>query len=185
MGWVLLGILLLVVWTFAWGSWLAAPWLPMPRADVLRMLRLAQLQAGETVYDLGCGDGRLLVAAASGFQARAIGFEVALLPYLLGWCTIQLHGLRGRVRVRYQDFYRARLSDGDVVTAFLTPRAMAKLSPKLAAELPPVARVLSYAFPIPGWQPTHVDKPTPSSIAIFCYRVDSSAPASPAGALKT
>lgn len=168
-------LLLAIVGTFAWGSWLAAPWLPMPRKDVQRLLHLAQFRPNELVYDLGCGDGRVLCAAAAQYGVRGIGFEVALLPFVWGWCTILLYGLWPQVKVRYRNFYRCNLSAADVVTVFLTPRAMVKLAPKLAAELAPSARVLSYAFAIPGWQPTHVDKPTPSNIAIFCYRV--SAPA--------
>ncbi|TSC77071.1 MAG: putative RNA methylase [Parcubacteria group bacterium Gr01-1014_31] len=167
--WMTLGIIVFLG-TMAWGGLLAAPWLPMPKADVRRMLALAGLGRGELLYDLGCGDGRILAAAAR-LGAPAIGFEVSLLPYLLAWGRILGAGQWRRAKVRYRNFFNRSLSDAAVVTTFLTPRAMVKLGPKLAAELRSGARVVSYAFPIVGWQPSAVSKPTPTSVAIYRYDI--------------
>ncbi|MDO8560193.1 MAG: hypothetical protein Q7S23_04155 [bacterium] len=167
--WGTLGIIAFLG-TMAWGGVLAAPWLPMPKADVRRMLALAHLRRGELLYDLGCGDGRILAAAARS-GALAVGFEVSLLPYLLAWGRILGAGQWRQAKVRYRNFFNQSLSDAAVVTTFLTPRAMTRLGPKLATELRAGARVVSYAFPISGWQPSAVSKPTPTSIAIYRYDV--------------
>ena len=169
--WWATAVVIALLATMAWGGVLAAPWLPLPRADVERLLALAKLRPGERLYDLGCGDGRILTLAARRYGAQAVGYEVSLLPYLLAWGRIMTAGVRRSVRLRYRNFFTQPLGDAAVVTAFLTPRAMAKLGPKLAIELPPGCRVVSYAFPIPGWTPSVVDKPTPRSIAIYRYDV--------------
>lgn len=157
--------------TLAWGGVLAAPWLPLPRHEVERLLALAHPVRDELICDLGCGDGRVLVHAARRYGARGVGYEVALLPYLLAWCRIVVTRRRGQVYVAYRNFFNQPLGRYSLVTAFLTPRAMLKLAPKLARELRPGARIVSYAFPIPGWQPSAVSKPNPTTVAIYRYDV--------------
>jgi len=164
-------IAIAVLGTMAWGGVLAAPWLPLPRREVDRLLALVQPKPGELLCDLGCGDGRILTQAALRYGVRGVGFEVSLLPYVLCWCRIIASRTWRTVKVRYRNFYTQPLGQFTVVTAFLTPRAMAKLGPKLAAELTPGSRVVSYSFPIPGWQPQAVSKPNASHVAIYRYDI--------------
>src|SRR3989338_1095540 len=156
--------------TFAWAGIVAAPWIPIRRKDVDRLLSLAQPKAGEWLCDLGCGDGRILVRAAQQYQVRGVGYEISLLPYLLCWSRIWLSRVWPGVTVRYRNFYHQTLSQADVVTVFLTPKAMARLGRKFISELKPGARVVSYAFPIPDWTPAMVSKPTATSMSIYVYR---------------
>lgn len=149
-------ILFICIATFAYGSFRAAPWVPTWKGDVERFLRLAAIQPGERVYDLGCGDGRLICAAAKA-GAQAQGFEVALIPYLLARIRIAHMRLGKICKLRYKDFWFADLRDADVVYFFLMPDIFPKLKVKFERELKKGTRVISYVWPIKGWEPCSVD----------------------------
>lgn len=167
----ILGIIFLITLiTFALGGILAAPWLPLWKNDVKRMLKLSGVQKGEKLYDLGAGDGRIIIAAAKDYDAITVGYEIATLPYFIGYIKIILSGLSKKASLRYKNFFKEDLSQADVVCAFLTPPAMAKLKTKLEKELKPGARVVSYAFEIKGWQPKTVDKPSEKVTSIYLYQ---------------
>jgi predicted RNA methylase len=114
------------------------------------MLAMAEVAPDDLVYDLGCGDGRTIVAAARRFGARAVGIEIDPLRYL--WCQalITVLGLRDRVQVVYGDFFAQDLRDADVVTCYLLQATNEKLVSKLKQELHPGARVVSNSFTFPG-----------------------------------
>ena len=158
--------------TYAYAGIKAAPWVPVPRKDVSRMLELARLKPGETLYDLGSGDGRIVIMAAEKFGARAIGVEVSFLPYLISRWKIWRRGLKNRVEIRYADFFKINLSEAAVVTTFLLPRPMEKLSKKFRAELLTGARVVSYAFQLEDWPSVAVSKPSLDVSAIYLYQID-------------
>jgi SAM-dependent methyltransferase len=111
---------------------------------------MAEVGPGDIVYDLGCGDGRMIVTAARRYGARAVGIEIDPLRYL--WCQtlITVLGLRDRVRVVYGSFYRQDLSGADVVTCYLLQSTNEKLEGKLKRELHPNTRVVSNEFTFPG-----------------------------------
>lgn len=167
---IVLVVGLLVLGSFAIGGHSAAPWLPLWRRDVRRMLTLARIQPGELLVDLGAGDGRIVVMAAEEFGAKAIGYEIAYLPYFYARFIIVVRNLRGKATVQCKNFFKVQLDQADIVCAFLTPDGMAKLKPKLEKEIKPGARVVSYAFPIPGWEPVVRDKPTEKQTAIYLYQ---------------
>ena len=158
--------------TYAYAGIKAAPWVPVPKKDVLRMLELAKLKPGEVIYDLGSGDGRIVIMAAEKFGARAIGVEVSFLPYLISRWKIWRRGLKNRVEIRYADFFKINLHEAAVVTIFLMPGAMEKLSRKFRAELLPGARIVSYAFQLDNWQAKEKSKPQPEVSAIYLYQID-------------
>lgn len=168
---IILAVVLIAAGTAAWASLSAAPYVPTWRRDVGRMLTLAEIQPDELVLDLGAGDGQYLVAAVRDWKARAVGYEITALAWLAAWLRIRFTGTAGRAKIYFRDFFHQDLSGADVVICFLTPRAMAKLAPKLQAELRPGTRVLSYAFSIPGWTPIRKDKPETNRMAIWVYRV--------------
>lgn len=165
---VLLFFTMVIIGTYAWGGILAAPWVPVWKTDVERMLDLAGVKPNEQVYDLGAGDGRIIIQAGRR-GAYATGFEVALLPYLAAHIRILLAGQRDRVRLRYVNFFKTDFSKADVICAFLTPKAMAHLKPKILAEAKPGCRIISYAFAIPDWKPDVIDKPNEKIAAIYRY----------------
>jgi SAM-dependent methyltransferase len=148
---ILFIILLIIGISVAWPSVRGAPWVPTPLATVRRMLELADLQPDELVYDLGSGDGRLLVTAARRFGARCVGIEIDLLRWLFTQALITVLGLRGRVRVVWGDLFAADLRDADVVMTYLTQDTNERLKSKLEAELRPGSRVVSNTFIFSTW----------------------------------
>ena len=168
------GILLFVIVVFgsaAYASMKAAPWVPVHAKDISRILAHMELSKRELVYDLGSGDGRILIAVGQNSHCRAVGFEVSMIPYVVSRIRILLAGVRRRAEVLFSNFLTYPLRDADVVFCFLTPMAMKKLAVKFANELKPGTRVLSYAFSIPGWTPTLTDKPDQRSVPLFVYDV--------------
>lgn len=171
---IILAALVVITGTAALGAISAAPWVPLRQHEVRRLLALAGLKRGEILYDLGAGDGRILAMAVSEFGARAIGWEIAVLPYFLARLRLmRLH----TAQLRMSNFFQADLSQADVIACFLTPMAMAKLVPKLQRELKAGARFVSYAFPLPDIKEDAIDKPTKRETRIFLYR----APLRPTG----
>ncbi|MBI5404771.1 MAG: class I SAM-dependent methyltransferase [Candidatus Kerfeldbacteria bacterium] len=168
----LLGIIIFVIFaTAALAGLKAAPYVPTYQRDVRRMLKLADVRPDELVVDLGAGDGRFLLTAAAEFKARGLGFEFSFLPFVVARLRIIARQLQSRVRIMPKDFFSQDLAAADVVTCFLTPAAMKKLEPKFQQELRPGARIVSYAFKLPTWVPSKIDKPTPTSTPVFLYRV--------------
>jgi SAM-dependent methyltransferase len=166
---LLLFVLLIIFGTLAYGALSAAPWVPLRKKDIKRLLDLANLKPGELVYDLGCGDGRLLIAAAKIYGVRAIGFEIALVPYLIAKLKISLLGLNKQVKVLYKDFWQIPLAPADVVVCFLTPYAMKKLEKKIPSELKHGARFVSYVFQLHSMSNKIISKPSPNDAPIYLY----------------
>lgn len=137
---------------------LLATYYPTPDAVVDRLLDLADVQAGERFYDLGSGDGKLVIQAAAERGARAVGFEIDRELVDLSRRRIAERGLDGRAQIREQDLLEADFSGVDVVTVFLTPEGLESVAPKLASSLEPGTRVVSYKFPIPDWEPDETEE---------------------------
>ncbi len=145
----------------------AAPWLPTKQGDVERILKLAEIKTGEVFYDLGCGDGRL-VGVASRAGAKASGFDISLLPYLLA--RLRLAREKGNPKIIFKNFFKQDLSKADIVYLFLTPPVMTKVKDKLVAGLKKGTRVISYAFAIPGLELVVKDT-APGRPNIYLYRI--------------
>lgn len=163
-------VLAVVLVTAALAGVKAAPYVPTFQRDVDRMLHVADVREGETVVDLGAGDGRFLITAAKKYKARGVGYELSLLLYVIALLRVLIAGVGRRVTIRYGDFYRASLRDADVVCCFLTPYAMKRLEPKFDDECKRSARVVSYAFKLPHRSADSISKPTPRSAPVFLYR---------------
>lgn len=115
------------------------------------MLQLSKVKPGEEVYDLGSGDGRIVIMSAREFGAKSTGIEIDVFRASYSKLLISLLGLRGKARVIWSSFYRVDLSSADVVTVYLLPETNDKLAPKLERELRPTSRVVSHAFRF-DWQ---------------------------------
>lgn len=139
-------------------AFVGGAWSPTTMTRVRAMLHMARLQPGDTVYDLGAGDGRVVIAAAKQFGARAVGVEVDPLKTWLCRLRIGLAGLQDRVRIDQANFFNVDLRGADVVTFYLSQAAADKLQAKFAEELKPGARIVSHGRPLPRWIPTEVDE---------------------------
>ena len=152
---LLLGIVAAI--SFRWPQRKGAPYWPSSMKKVRKMLAMAEIKQGELVYDLGCGDGRVIVAAARRYGARAVGVEIE--PFRFFWCQILITvlGLRKRVRVVRRDLFSENLSDADVVFCYLLQRTNDRLEKKLIRELGPGARIVSNTFHFPTLAYTSLD----------------------------
>lgn len=173
-GLLVIGGLLLVLGTAAYAGLIAAPWVPTRRRDVDRLLTGLDLKAGETVYDLGAGDGRLVAEAAKRFSVNAIGIELSAMMFVIAKIRSWLYRGPGSVTIKYGNFFHTDLRAADAIVCFLTPMAMKKLGPKLWHELKPGARVGSYAFRIPDGTNEIRSKPEPTATPIWLYRQETS-----------
>lgn len=146
--WALLLILLLLAPSL-YGMLTGAPFVPTPNKRVQTMLKLANLKPDELIYDLGCGDGRILLAAASQ-KAQAIGYEISPLTYLLAKIRTLLNK---RIKVKFKSFWHEDLSKADVVFCFLMTDSMKTFATKIWPQLKPGTRVISHAFKLPDIKP--------------------------------
>jgi ubiquinone/menaquinone biosynthesis C-methylase UbiE len=147
------------------GSEDLGPYLPSPQLVVERMLQAAQLKPGETLYDLGSGDGRIVITAAQMFKANAIGVEISDALCKSTLKKIAALHLDSQVKIVHANALKVDLSPADVVTLYLLTSSNARLKPNLEKYLKPSARVVSLNFGMPGWKATrtetvHADRQT-------------------------
>jgi hypothetical protein len=151
---ILLGLILILIsvcllsvsWTFVFGT----IWVPISTRNAKRLLDLAGVKPSDTVYDLGSGDGRIVIEAARR-RANAVGIEVDPLRVLWSRLAIKLAGPDGKADIHWGNFFYKDLGEATVVTLYLGTQANRRLGPKLERELRAGARVVSYRFPIEGW----------------------------------
>jgi cyclopropane fatty-acyl-phospholipid synthase-like methyltransferase len=129
------------------------PFIPTPEDIIPKMLRLASVKSGETVYDLGSGDGRILITAARDFGAKAVGVEKR--KRLVKECRRKVSemGLSEQVRVSGQSFKKVSLKTADVLALYLSSYVLNQLVPKFTKELRPGTRIVNFDYEIPGWTP--------------------------------
>jgi SAM-dependent methyltransferase len=129
------------------------PYVQTPHEVVAQMLRLAGVDRNDVVYDLGSGDGRLVIAAARDFGARGVGVEID--PRLVAQSveSARRAGVGDRVTFREQDLFQTDLADATVVTLYLSPALNLRLRPKLLRELRAGARIVSHDFDMGDWPP--------------------------------
>jgi trans-aconitate methyltransferase len=129
------------------------PYVQTPDRVVHEMLALAAVRPDDVVYDLGAGDGRIVIAAARWRGARGVGIEID--PDLVSQARRDAAraGVADRVRFEATDLFAAPLGEATVVTLYLSPELNARLRPRLLAELRPGARIVSHQFPMADWRP--------------------------------
>lgn len=145
----MLFVLFIFTLIFAVTSISAAPWVPARAYDVEKLLDDTRLTKGEVFYELGCGDGRLVKAAAQR-GAIAVGFELNPVLWLIA--RMRTIGVQNATII-LGDLWRADLSKADIAMAFLVVRTVPRLEKKAAAEMRPGSRLVSYIFPLPTKKP--------------------------------
>ena len=132
---------------------LDTPYVPTPQVVVDRMLELARVKAGETVIDLGSGDGRIMIEAASRYGARGFGVELDPLLVKRSNEAAARAGVADRVRFFQRDLFKTDFHEADVLTLYLLPDVNLALRPKILAELKAGARVVSHDYGMGDWRP--------------------------------
>ena len=164
---ILLIIIIPVLWIF-WPFIIGAGWQPTSKKRVRKMLEMAEVNSEDVVYDLGSGDGRIVMEAARRYQARAVGIEADPLRVLWSKLVLMSSGLNNRVKIVWGNLFHQDISEATVVTMFLWQDTNQKLIPKLIKELKPGTRVVSNYWKIKGWTPTKEDKDE----EIYMYVID-------------
>ena len=133
------------------------PYVPTPQPVVDEMLRLANVTKSDVVYDLGCGDGRLVITAVKNFGARrGVGVDIDPQRIKESNENAQKAGVTDRVRFVQQDLFQTDLREATVVTLYLLPDVNLRLRPKLWRELKPGTRVVSHNYGMGDWEPSEV-----------------------------
>jgi len=134
-----------------------APYYPTPETIVEKMLQLGALKAGEKMFDLGSGDGRLVIMAAEKFKATSTGVELDDDLYKQSSERIRRLGLDGKAKIIHGDVLTQDYSSADLLTVYLLPSATEKLTPILEKQLKKGTRIVSHDFPFKNWQPEKIE----------------------------
>jgi len=129
------------------------PYVPTPQDVVERMLELAQVKKGDVVYDLGSGDGRIVVTAAKKYGVKAIGFEIDPERIKESHENIKKAGVENLVEIRQQDIRTVDLSPASVLTMYLLPDVNLMIRPNIWKQMKPGSRVVSHDFDMGDWKP--------------------------------
>ena len=133
------------------------PPVPTNPERIQKALKLANLQPNETIYDLGAGDGRVLLIAARDFAAKAVGLEIGPIQCALIWLRATSSGFGNQIQVRWENYYKADLKDADVVFVYATSKETIKLAPHLASQMKKGSRLVSVSADFPEWEPSVLD----------------------------
>jgi SAM-dependent methyltransferase len=131
-------------------------YVPTPHNVVAEMLRLVELQKTDVVYDLGCGDGRVVITAAKRYGTRGVGVDIDPKRIKESRANARQAGVANRVKFLQQDLFETDVREASVVTLYLLPELNRKLRPKLLRDLRPGTRVVSHDFDMGDWHPDHV-----------------------------
>ena len=125
-----------------------APWWRTNRETARAICELAEITMSDLVYDLGCGDGTLIITAAKEYGAKVVGIEIDPLRFLSSMIRIIFNGLSSRVAVKRENFFNTDLSKATVVVMYLIPKTLNLLLPKFKKELKKGTRIVSYKYPL-------------------------------------
>ena len=154
----LAGVVYWILWTQPFGS----GWLPMPAAAIRKGMEKAGLKRGDVLFDLGCGDGRVIKQAAGGCK-WAVGFEMDPIRY----CISKARCRQENTRIVFGNFFKKPLDEADVVFAYLHPKTNKRLAKKLRQECRKGTRVVSYWWQVPGLQEIWKD----DKARLYVYRI--------------
>ena len=154
-------LLAIVIMALAgWALWtqaIGAGWWPTPMKAVRRMLELAELKEDDRLYDLGSGDGRILIEAARMYGVRGVGIEVDPLRVAMSRLIVRLRGAQGLVTIVHGNFFRESIAEASVVTLFLTQKTNRRLKQKLL-ELRDGTRIVTHNWTFEGWALAQTDE---------------------------
>ncbi len=158
--WIILSIFLAFVLYIIWKYWaliLGAGFDPTPMKTVRRMLEIAEIDEKDIVYDLGCGDGRVILTAARDFGSKSVGIEADPLRFLYARLRVFFSKERNRIKVIFGNFMNKDIGNATCVVLFLFTRGNDLLLPKFKRELKPGTKIISYTWRLSEWQTVKTD----------------------------
>jgi hypothetical protein len=179
LGFFLLIFILALLWILVPALY-RLPSIPTKPDRIRKALKLANLQSIETLYDLGAGDGRVLLIAAGEFGAKAVGIEVGPVQCAFIWLRALASGLGEKIQIQWGNYLNADLRGADVVFIYATSREVLKLAPYLEKQLKRGTRVVSISADFHEWEPSDFDEqalifvyempPSPGSLATYLLK---------------
>ena len=161
---IVMGFLITEIWR-TMSHFFGGEWVPTPDFIVDKMLKTSGVKRNDVLYDLGSGDGKIILKAAKS-AGKTIGIEIDPLRVLISRIRIKLSNLNN-VKVIQDNFYKINVRNADVVTLFLLPKTMERIENKLRKELRKGARIVSYRFVFKNWKPIKIDETN----KIYLYKV--------------
>ena len=152
-----------------------APFVPTPPEVVDKMLELAQANKDSVIYDIGCGDGRIVVAAAKKYGAHGIGIDIDPVRIKESKANAKASGVEKLVKFREEDATKTDISPATIVTLYLLPESNELLRPKFERELKPGTLIITHNYIVPGWEDKEIDTATVTdtegkSHSVFLYK---------------
>jgi predicted RNA methylase len=154
---IMLIFIVIVAFSILWPLMIGAAYSPSSKDVVRKMLEMAEVDSDDLLYDLGSGDGRIVLEAAKRYNARAVGVEADPLRVIWSKILVMTNGLQNQIQIVWGNLFHQNISNATVVTVFLWQRTNEKLKEKLLEELRPGSRVVSYVWIFEGWKPIKVD----------------------------
>ncbi len=133
------------------------PPVPTNQERIRKALKLANLQADETLYDLGAGDGRVLLIAAREFNAQAVGIEIGPVQCALIYLRAAASGFGNKIQIKWGNYLKADLSQADVVFLYATSKEVLRVASYLEKQMKPGSRLVSISADFPEWEPSTID----------------------------
>jgi predicted RNA methylase len=168
---IVLTIISLIIVAFGiwiiWPTLIGAAFLPTPHKTVKEMLQIAEIKEDDLVYDLGSGDGRIIIEAAQKYGTKAIGIEAD--PVRVFWSRFNIRSkkMQDRVNVIWGNFFKTNLTEATVITIYQGQDINRNLIEKFKEELKPGTRIVSYSFTFEGWEPVKVN----DNSRIYLYKM--------------
>src|SRR5262245_54612334 len=148
---------------------LDVPYVPTKEPIVDRMLQMARVKPGDVLYDLGCGDGRIVIAAAKRFGIRGVGIDIDPERIAEARENARKAGVADRVKFIEGDLFDADIKDATVMTLYLLPEVNLRLRPKLLSDLKPGTRIVSHNYDMGDWKPEQSAKMTVDGVEHSIY----------------
>ena len=163
-----IGFVLLLAGMVILPACFGSPWHPLRPDTIQEIIEFAQIQPGEKIYDLGSGDGQVLIAAARHCGAVGVGLEIDPFKVWISRKLVSLAGLADRITILHKNFYHFDHRDADIVYVYLTHQALDRLFPQIIKYLKPSTRIVSYRFCLRNMQPCKTNRKQ----NLFMYRLD-------------
>jgi len=157
LGFFILLFMLALLWMLV-PAFYGLPSVPTKQERIRKALKLVNLQPDETLYDLGAGDGRVLLIAAREFNAKAIGVEVGPVQCALIYLRVAASGFGNKIDIKWGNYLKTDLSQADVVFVYATSKEVMRLAPYLEKQMKPGSRLVSISADFSEWQPTTIDE---------------------------